>query len=321
MESGYIKDYKDGIPLYERLGKNVSESIQILLDSSNIKMLSVIYRVKEVESFVEKIERKGYEHPNEVEDVCGVRIICYYQKDVNRIIEILEKEFDVHESVNKQENLKYDQFGYRSHHVMASIKKDWEKTPNFKGLSVLRCEIQVRTVLMHAWAEIEHNLAYKNEAQTPEQFRRKLYRISAKLEEADEQFEDLKKESEEYRRELHNRKSDFYKDAELNIDSLQAFMDSNFPKRKKDIESTGVLLNELISHNISLSDLAEAWIKVKPHFSKIENDYWQTGPFKAWAQAGIARAVLDLTNLQYRNRRKMSPHITKIEQLEKRYLQ
>jgi len=188
------KEYESNLQLYDKLGKNISESIRILLEDDEIKVLSINYRVKETDSFLEKIERKIYENPLvDIEDICGIRIICYYQKDIAKITNIIKQEFDIHEFQNKESKLGYDQFGYRSHHVIASIKKVWEKTPNFKGLSHLKCEIQVRTVLMHAWAEIEHNLAYKTEAQTPEQFRRKLHRISAKLEEADEQFEDLKK--------------------------------------------------------------------------------------------------------------------------------
>ena len=61
----------------------------------------------------------------------------------------------------------------------------------FRDYADFKVEIQIRTILMHAWAEIEHRLAYKKQAHIPSHLRRKFSRISAKLEEADEQFEEL----------------------------------------------------------------------------------------------------------------------------------
>lgn len=319
-------EFENKIVEYESLGKNVVESLRILLNSNKIKNLSIYFRVKDVDSFLEKIERKSYEKPfQETEDICGIRVICYYQKDITRIEEIIKKEFTIHESFNKESDLDYNQFGYRSHHLIASVKKDWEKTPNFRGLSELKFELQVRTVLMHAWAEIEHNLAYKSELQTPKQFRRKLHRISAKLEEADEQFEELKKESEEYQKQLldeaKKNKLVSDKNTELNIDSLQAFMDSNFPKRIQGIEATGKLLNQMVEYDITLKDLKEAWEKIKPKFKAIEKEYFTVFSTKnsKWAQAGIARFILDLTNENYRQRLKSEKSRKKIGELMEKY--
>lgn len=286
---------------YDSLGKNVVESIKILLEQNEIKSLSIYHRVKYVNSFIEKIERKSYEKPFEqTEDICGIRIICYYQKDIAKIKDIITREFTIYDSHNKESDLEYNEFGYRSHHLIASINEEWEKTPNFRGLSILKFELQIRTILMHAWAEIEHNLAYKSKFQAPKQFRRKLYRISAKLEEADEQFEELKSESKMYQKELikkvKDKEVDFESEVEFNIDSLQTFMDVNFPKRKKNIEETGVLLDDLIKYGISLKDLSESWKKVKPVFGKIEDYYWKNRKYSKWVQVGIARIVLDLTN-------------------------
>lgn len=311
---------------YDILGKNVVESIRLLLEKNKIKVLSINFRVKELISFLEKIERKNYENPlEEIEDFCGLRIICYYQKDILEIENIIKKEFNIHEFQNKESKLDYDQFGYRSHHLIASIKSEWESTPNFRELSGLKFELQIRTILMHAWAEIEHSLAYKSELQTPKQFRRKLHRISAKLEEADEQFEELKLESQNYKKsllKLTNKRIDNLEEIELNIDSLQAFMESNFPKRKTNIELTGKLLNQMISLEISLNDLASSWNKVKPKFEKMESEFLNdNASYTKWAQVGIARFVMDLTIPKYRSRLKVDgEHHRKIEAITKKYL-
>jgi putative GTP pyrophosphokinase len=168
---------------YEKLGVNLVQALELFLKERDINVLSINYRVKDDLSFVEKIDRKHYANPfDEIEDICGIRIICYYQSDVEKISEVLRQEFMVIENQDKETLLKADQFGYRSTHFIVKIKKEWNKAPNYRGLENLKAEIQIRTVLMHAWAEIEHKLVYKNANQVPSQFRRKLSRISAKLE-------------------------------------------------------------------------------------------------------------------------------------------
>ncbi|MEQ5791967.1 hypothetical protein J4E06_12935 [Muricauda sp. NFXS6] len=317
------KGFKEKIELYDTLGKNLVESIKILLKKANIKVLSITYRVKNTNSFLEKIERKSYSNPlEEIEDICGIRIICYYQKDIEKIKKIITKELKIHESTDKETKLKYDQFGYRSHHLIASVIKDWEITPSFRGLSNLKCEIQIRTVLMHAWAEIEHNLAYKNEAQTPSQFRRKIHRISAKLEEADEQFEELKIESEKYQKELSKEIAKSNQEIELNLDTLQAFMDNNFPKRRKDLDATGQLLNQMITYNASLKDLKNGWDVLKDDFEELEKEFWMgaNSKFTKWIQVGIARFVLDITHPEFINRLPSSYQKKARERYRQKYL-
>ena len=237
-------------PMYERLGENVRQALETFLDESNISYLAITYRIKDFESFAEKIKSKKYNNPFEdIEDICGLRIICYYQSDVERICEIIKKEFEIKESQDKEELLNADQFGYRSYHLIGKIKKDWLEAPNYRGLKDLKTEIQIRTILMHAWAEIEHKLAYKQKFHVPSHLKRKLFRISAKLEEADEQFEEIKIESKNYREsiisEAQRKDGQFDKDMRLDLDSFQAFLDFKFPNRNRDLESIPFLVDIL----------------------------------------------------------------------------
>lgn len=292
---------------YSRLGKNVKEAIETFLTEKEINFLSVEYRIKDIDSFLEKIERKSYSDPfNDIEDICGLRIICYYQSDIKKICQIVNKEFDVKENEDKEKLLDDDQFGYRSYHFIGKVKNNWLQAPNYRGLENLKFEIQIRTVLMHAWAEIEHKLAYKQEIHIPTHLRRKLYRISAKLEEADEQFEDIKNESIQYRKKLLNKSIEkgieFYKDLNLNLDSLQSFLDFKFPKRAKSIKETRNLLNELVKSKISLNDIIEGYEILEPYLELIEKEIFKDRLIdnkSGWAQVGIIRKVLDITNDVY----------------------
>jgi putative GTP pyrophosphokinase len=287
---------------YDALGGNLVQALEQFLREKDIKVLSVSFRVKDKDSFLEKIERKSYEKPfNECEDLCGVRIICYYQSDEDKISEIISNEFEVIETQDKEDLLETDQFGYRSKHFIVKIKNEWLIAPNYRGLENLKAEIQVRTVLMHAWAEIQHKLAYKKKEHIPKQFQREFSRISAKLEEADEQFERLRKDVANYKEdivEIAKSKSKAIENIELNLDSLQAFLDAVFPEREKDIDETSELMDEFIRFNIELKDLISSYILVKNYLLTIEKER-----SAYWSQAGIARTIMDLSNENYRETR------------------
>lgn len=301
--------YKNQIPKYEKLGLNISQALDLLLKENNIPTLSINYRIKNLNSFEQKIERKNYQNPlNDTEDICGVRIICYYQSDVDRIKQIVSKEFDVIDNFKKEEKLEFDQFGYRSTHLIMKIKKQWLVTPNYRGLENLKAELQIRTILMHAWAEIEHKLAYKSESQIPKEFRRKLSRISAKLEESDEQFEDLKIQIETNKTSIIKlaETEGFDTNVDFNLDTLQAFLDYSFPDREKRIKDTSTLFDEMIKYKLTLSFLLDAYHKSKPVLKEVEkmmmkqfNFKNETKDEKMWAQVGIARVSMALVNDDY----------------------
>lgn len=290
---------------YDTLGINLAQALELFLKESDIKVLSVSYRVKDKDSFVEKIDRKNYEKPfDEIEDICGIRIICYYQSDVDKIAKIISREFEVLESQDKEELLEADQFGYRSTHFIVRIKKGWLQAPNYRGLENLKAELQIRTVLMHAWAEIQHKLAYKKDTHIPKQFKRKLSRISAKLEEADEQFEELRNEITNYKEdivEIAKGKSLDTKEIDLNLDSLQAFLDLAFPNKRKNIEFTADVVDEFLRHHIGLKEFISSYEKVKNYLFDIEKDMVKDGRLSkaCFFQAGLARLIMYLTNSDY----------------------
>lgn len=306
--------FKDKSNEYEKLGYNISQALELLLKENQIPYLSINYRVKDHDSFISKIERKSYNSPfDEIEDICGLRIICYYQSDIEKIKGIIKKEFNSLENENKEDNLDFDQFGYRSFHFIIKIKDEWLSTPNYRGLENLKAELQIRTVLMHAWAEIEHKLAYKSKSQIPKEFRRKLSRISAKLEESDEQFEDIKNQIEINKTtliELAKESNGFNNNAEFNLDNFQAFLDFTFWDRLKDIKATRNLFEEMIDEKLTLKMLIDGYEKSKHILEDIEYeenilvDSQLTKGDYVWGQTGIARTILELTNKNYFEYRK-----------------
>jgi len=168
-----------------------------LLADANIEVIQIEGRTKEVDSFVEKVGRKRRKYTNplaEVTDLVGLRIITYYREDVTRVGEILAQEFqiDATNSVDKAAALDPDRFGYTSVHYVVSLSPDRRRLAEWKPYAGLRAEIQVRTALQHAWSAVNHKLDYKSPTEVPRELRRRLFRLSALFELADEQFSELR---------------------------------------------------------------------------------------------------------------------------------
>lgn len=278
MEKSEIKErYFQLQPLYERLGSNTTQAIEGFLGAEKITYLNVSYRIKEFKSFFEKIGRKQYVNPfNETEDFCGIRIICYYNQDIQKIKQIIKDEFEIIRNEDKSSVLKVSEFGYRSTHYIVKIKKEWLGAPNYRGLENLKIEIQIRTILMHTWAEIEHKLNYKKEIEIPDEFIRKLYWLSAKFEEADYHFEILKQDIDTYRKNLQKEIEDdgaFQTNQKVNIESLNVFLDHYFKNREEEPSYIDhLLMYHIHKLEVSFEDMKNAITDLKDWTASIASD-------------------------------------------------
>lgn len=182
-------------PDYLRFTTKIESLLSDILQAKNIGYHLIESRTKDAASFREKIERasKSYTDPlEELTDLAGLRIITYYQDDAALIGELIKCEFDV-DSTNSVEHSPVDaEFGYRSAHYVVRLNDRRSQLVEWAGLAGLRAEIQVRTVLQHAWAAISHKLQYKRDNDVPTQLRRKLFRLSALFELADDEFVSLR---------------------------------------------------------------------------------------------------------------------------------
>ena len=268
--------YENRLPLFKRVIENSIEAIELFLDEHKILHLGVSGRIKSFESFFEKVERKKYLDPfTQNEDFCGIRIIVFYPKDIEAIQEIIDTEFDLQDSFDKIDDLEINEFGYRSKHSIVKIKNEWLASPNYRKLEGLKIEIQVRTILMHAWAEIEHKLAYKNEKQISKEVKRQLAIISAQLEGTDKQFQLLKESIENYKDEikLQVEISDKVSNKmELNFDSVTALLDYYFPDFPNNQKSATGILDRLVNSNYSLEQVEELLKKIRPFVFEINNE-------------------------------------------------
>ncbi|MCM8595564.1 hypothetical protein [Accumulibacter sp.] len=167
-------------------------------------LLIVQSRAKGVANFAEKIQRKRYGDPlNEMSDLCGVRVIARTLADVDIVCRYVEQHFEVlpDESDNKGERLTEVEFGYLSRHYEVRFKPgvfpEGIVPPDLVARH-LKAEVQVRTILQHAWADIAHDTVYKNSFTLPKHWKRDLHRLAAVLEAADVAFDHLQSGLKEY---------------------------------------------------------------------------------------------------------------------------
>jgi Uncharacterized protein conserved in bacteria len=157
-------------------------------------------RTKTEASFKEKIQRssKSYKNPlEEVTDFTGIRIIVYYQGDADIIGRFIESEFAIDTEHSERHESAPSEFGYKSAHYVISIPSKRGELLEWQEFANLKAEVQIRTVLQHAWATISHKMQYKREADVPIVLRRRLFRLSALFELADDEFIALRMASSE----------------------------------------------------------------------------------------------------------------------------
>ncbi len=173
-----------------------AEWLKEILEKAGVRYapLSIVQaRAKTVSSFAEKIIRKDkYSDPlKEVTDLCGARIVVHFQSQVLKICEFIKNNFIIDEanSIDVSSKLKEGEFGYLSIHYIVIPREGsiLDKTVPGDFLN-LKAEIQVRTLLQHAWADISHDRIYKSNFTVPKRWKRESARLAAVLEKADDAF-------------------------------------------------------------------------------------------------------------------------------------
>jgi len=198
------------IAIQERYEK-YAEILQALLQKIAKKYdpLAIVQtRPKSTASFAEKIVRKWprYHDPvNQLTDLCGGRVITHTQSQVKDISKFIEENFiiDWDNSIDVQQRLKPTEFGYRSVHYIIQIKPDIFLTEDIEEETLndvlgLNAEIQIRTILEHAWADLYHQWGFKNEFEIPKKLQREMAGLSARLEAADNSFSGVLEELKNY---------------------------------------------------------------------------------------------------------------------------
>lgn len=228
-----IKLYEKNRPLYESLAIKVADVIKENLEQGNIQYHSVTSRAKPLDSFEDKAKSGKYSYPiEEIKDIAGIRVITYLESDVKRVAAIIENLFEIDKanSLDQSKLLGKARVGYRSVHYVAEFDKTRCELPEYKKYEDLPFEIQIRSLLQHAWAEIEHPRNYKFRGKLPTELQRRFYLVAGMLEVADREFVLIAQEVDKYKNTLVAELSRGGLDVDINTESLRAYLQCKLKK-------------------------------------------------------------------------------------------
>ncbi|MCS4490854.1 GTP pyrophosphokinase family protein [Corynebacterium sp. ES2794-CONJ1] len=186
----FIKTHPDAVPEFR-------DAIERVLADAGLAYDRVSVRIKSWRSLRAKIKKKHADgspvYPNpirDIHDLIGVRITTYHSTEIPQIIEALSDEFTVRRSVDKAEQARISgTFGYGSHHLIVEVDSRTSELSNYMGQEF---EVQIRTVLQHAWAEFEHDIRYKRRSRKLSPQVDRAFTLAAGLIElADQQFDQI----------------------------------------------------------------------------------------------------------------------------------
>lgn len=257
--------------LYKAYAECIQTLLENLLKQNNLPYHSITCRVKDRASFLAKFDRKGYSTLEEITDMAGIRVIAHTTSDELAISELIKQEFiyDNSQSGDKADGLKDDQVGYLSIHYIAELNNARSQLGEYSAYKGLKCEIQIRTLLQHAWAEIEHDRNYKFGGVLPKDIRRRFYLVAGALELMDAEFERLSKEIDAYGQQVARDTQAGNLNIPIDSTSLTEYMQVRFPTIDPgvwDAEAEKMIIGELA--DMEIATLSQLDSTISPQIAK-----------------------------------------------------
>ena len=194
--------YEQQLPAYRTSLQQLAQEMRLSLEQQGLTP-AIKYRVKSFEAYFDKLRKlKGVKTRNRnatVDDFFGLRIVCPFLEDIETVSSLITARYEVLETERKANQHSFREFGYDSLHL--AIRIETQQTGRLIPRVRKVCEIQLRTILQDAWAEVEHELVYKSDISLPNQsVRRKLASLNATLTLSDLIFQEIRDYQKEIRR-------------------------------------------------------------------------------------------------------------------------
>ncbi len=152
--------------MYRSTVREIRTKLEVLDDEFSIEhkrnpIASIQTRIKSPESIYKKMHKLGYEMTVEnimeqLNDVAGIRVVCPFIEDIYHVADLLASQDDIKVLKVKDYIEHPKENGYRSYHMIVEIPVFFSE-----GKTLMRAEVQIRTIGMDFWASLEHQLRYK----------------------------------------------------------------------------------------------------------------------------------------------------------------
>ena len=270
-----------------KLAKDMYQSLitSLLFDRDEISNPTIESRIKDRSSCISKFERKYLNEyksgisltdvKDRLTDLIGIRIICSYEDEIEKVEKIITNNFLIIDKTDKSKNLREtNTFGYNGLHFDVKMSDTRKNLDEYKKIADFPIEIQIRTIIQHAWSSLDHKVIYKKA--TPIELTRAVDRLAALFEIADSEFirlrdetKELEKKSEEKIKTSENLESEkkLENEADSKIDyiTFNKFLNMKFNARFY-FPTTSSLLDEIFRNkdDFNLFTLTQAYEEKNP---------------------------------------------------------
>jgi len=240
------------------------DNVQLLLDAKNayvtlitalikgpgnLSVSKIEGRVKDKDECVKKFKRKyllplekagtAYSIKDHITDVIGLRVVCLYEDEIDKVRKCLENHFqviDVTDKISQIENTE-DSFGYKGLHLDLQLNEDRKRLPEYSSYGEFRFEVQIRTIIQDAWSVLDHKIKYKKVI--PNSLKRRINTLAALFELADREFREIRDAThQEYQKEAEKDIEDFAQDDLLGQESE---LNETLPNRYANLNAFSLL--------------------------------------------------------------------------------
>ncbi|WP_026479840.1 GTP pyrophosphokinase family protein [Ahrensia sp. 13_GOM-1096m] len=252
--------YVENEQKFNALGDAVESLIRNIARQRAIEFVSIENRIKTRDSCALKIKTKSYKDPaREMQDIVGVRIVVHFIDNLQVFIELIKETFQIDEKNSYEENggLGTDRVGYRSSHFVCTFDPKRCELEEYSGFRKIQFEIQIRTILQHAWAELAHDRSYKLDGGLPKKIRREVNLYAGMLEIADRNFSKIITDIEEYKKKITTQP---IQKQEIDSFTLKKFLNEAAIKFNIDLVEEAAKVDEKLAEEVrdfGIKDISE----------------------------------------------------------------
>ncbi|HRL98700.1 MAG TPA: RelA/SpoT domain-containing protein [Acidovorax sp.] len=174
----------------------------VVTRAGGIDIAKVEGRVKEADECIRKFVRKyrpaleesntAYEIQPWISDLIGIRVVCLYEDELEKVAQIVRAHFAVIDITDKVAAVESTEasFGYKGLHLDLRLSAAERDLPEHAAYAHQAFELQIRTIIQDSWSVLDHRIKYKKSI--PGQLKRRINVLSALFELADREFRQIR---------------------------------------------------------------------------------------------------------------------------------